>query len=446
MYITQASDIWSLACVWSEAAEWLSGGWDGVLHYENDRRKELEALGIRDIACFHDSTNMLKSVTSQVQYNESKIADDEDDVTAEVIYALVSKMLNPNPQLRPRSRDVQKRTTGILRSFRRYVSIPNTPGSNEESLNMQGLNLERPCTVPMERVVEEDRLEGFHATRSLVAPEHSTIAKYECPLSESEMLIKPTKPSKGSSWATIRNKLKRTSEKNHAVTGRNASHQQLQGPPVARPPQYAGAAHYPSNGDSFVRMQRANTLPLTRQDDRRPPELPLQSNSQFPTANHTIVPHALQAPHPPHWQGHRERAHGNFLRTLELQEVDTAHQVEEETVVEIDTQLLNRRQHASKESVRMVRQFIRDRYRLDLHIWKNRDVQDADRDFVVEDCRRSDRVLERIRAIVSSWDADLFDADEWEVARTIKAIFTDESSIAIWHKLPPWCREQNINT
>ena len=61
--VNQKVDIWSLGCVFSEAAVWLVYGKDHLLEYRRRRGNETEQIkGFRDGNCFHDGENVLTTV------------------------------------------------------------------------------------------------------------------------------------------------------------------------------------------------------------------------------------------------------------------------------------------------------------------------------------------------------------------------------------------------
>jgi hypothetical protein len=98
------------------------------------------------------------------------------------------------------------------------------------------------------------------------------------------------------------------------------------------------------------------------------------------------------------------------------------------------------RHDSSRESVRKARQLIRERYQLDLYVWNKRGVLEANRPYVMESCIKADKILQEVYLIVGSWEQEVFDPKEWEVAKTIKDILSHTERHAIWQTLPPWKR------
>jgi hypothetical protein len=61
--VKQKVDIWSLACVFSEAATWLLHGYDGILKYRQLHMEEIAKIGdFRDHDCFHNGWEVLSAV------------------------------------------------------------------------------------------------------------------------------------------------------------------------------------------------------------------------------------------------------------------------------------------------------------------------------------------------------------------------------------------------
>lgn len=111
--------------------------------------------------------------------------------------------------------------------------------------------------------------------------------------------------------------------------------------------------------------------------------------------------------------------------------------------------LQERRTKASKDSVRHLRDLCREKYRLDLSIWAERDVLEADQELVMIQCQRADEILQEIYGIVTAWGADLFtDAEEKKVAQKIKDGLLEDGQHVRWTETPPWTmiEEDEVNT
>ena len=68
-----------------------------------------------------------------------------------------------------------------------------------------------------------------------------------------------------------------------------------------------------------------------------------------------------------------------------------------------------------------------------------RTVQKADRVEILRECDKADRILQEIYFIANAWEEDLFNAEEWKVAKKIKeSITANPDQHAIWGDLQPW--------
>ena len=91
--VTPAVDIWSLGCVFSECATWISRGRNRVSEYQRQRRKELHQIHGRDLGdLFHDGQKPLKAVADS-HNSVKKICGREDFVTPKVIDEIIAHML-----------------------------------------------------------------------------------------------------------------------------------------------------------------------------------------------------------------------------------------------------------------------------------------------------------------------------------------------------------------
>lgn len=92
--VKQNVDIWSLGCVYSEAARWVAGGYKGLKEYRAERKAETDLIRhFRDGDCFHNGEKALKAV----QRSHKKTRDSlcwQDHITGQVIDILIKEMLD----------------------------------------------------------------------------------------------------------------------------------------------------------------------------------------------------------------------------------------------------------------------------------------------------------------------------------------------------------------
>lgn len=98
-----------------------------------------------------------------------------------------------------------------------------------------------------------------------------------------------------------------------------------------------------------------------------------------------------------------------------------------------------KRKAASPESIRNVRDLIREKYRLDLYVWSRRNIQVADRNLVQNDCMTADSLLEQICCHINGWDESSFGTEEWKVVAKIQEnIRRNENRHVLWMSQLPW--------
>ncbi|KAF4628548.1 hypothetical protein G7Y89_g9603 [Cudoniella acicularis] len=91
--INQDVDIWSLGCIFSEAARWLAHGFQGVNDYRQERRIETSRIpGFRDADCFHNGESLLQAVLNSHEKTQPNLQR-ADFITQAVIEQMINPML-----------------------------------------------------------------------------------------------------------------------------------------------------------------------------------------------------------------------------------------------------------------------------------------------------------------------------------------------------------------
>ena len=104
--VKQSVDVWSLGCVLSESAVWVSMGAKGLQNYRNDRSKETDRIpDFRDGDCFHDGERLLVCVGTH-HHHAIANAKRSDTVTRSTIHSLIVKMLNERSDARPNAQQL----------------------------------------------------------------------------------------------------------------------------------------------------------------------------------------------------------------------------------------------------------------------------------------------------------------------------------------------------
>ncbi|KFY93298.1 hypothetical protein V500_03785 [Pseudogymnoascus sp. VKM F-4518 (FW-2643)] len=140
----QNSDIWSLGCIFSEAARWLKDGHRGIMVYRQERERETSKIpGFRDGDCFHNGEDILNCVR-QCHKNSVQNLRPEDVITRPVVGGLIETMLTKAGArsnayaLYQRSIDLVKRArddleTDILEPKRSSLYNPSRRPKNRRS-------------------------------------------------------------------------------------------------------------------------------------------------------------------------------------------------------------------------------------------------------------------------------------------------------------------------
>jgi hypothetical protein len=101
---------------------------------------------------------------------------------------------------------------------------------------------------------------------------------------------------------------------------------------------------------------------------------------------------------------------------------------------------LNKMKQTSPETLRDLRELIRERYELDVKIWALRSVRKQDRPIVQNKMDKADAVMEDILLMVDMWGDNSdgrWDPEEWEKVGIIrKKLF--EGGHRRWADSPPW--------
>jgi len=91
--VTKAVDVFSLGCILSEVAVWMSGGYKYVIEYRQARRKTIDQIpDFHDGDCFHNGINMLPIVGEWHRKVQSKL-NFSDDTFTPILIPLIEEML-----------------------------------------------------------------------------------------------------------------------------------------------------------------------------------------------------------------------------------------------------------------------------------------------------------------------------------------------------------------
>ena len=142
--VGQNVDIWSLGCVYSEAARWVKSHYKGVIQYRNERKDEISKIAeFQDADCFHDGSKVLIAVKESHRKSTTNLRT-EDYITKVVVDRMITDMLEVAPA-RPTAANLWYKSKGIVLEARNQLHLATFP-SGERRDSRAGLSRSR--TVP----------------------------------------------------------------------------------------------------------------------------------------------------------------------------------------------------------------------------------------------------------------------------------------------------------
>ncbi|KAL9125734.1 MAG: hypothetical protein Q9217_005105 [Psora testacea] len=116
-------DIWSMGCLFSEAAVWTRFGWKRVLQYRRQRQDEIkQLLDLDGEHLFHDGDNVLK-VVQDIHGHIAETARPIDDVTVEILRLVADDMLLNEDEPRYSAKQVFHRSRRVIKAIRNKFEV-----------------------------------------------------------------------------------------------------------------------------------------------------------------------------------------------------------------------------------------------------------------------------------------------------------------------------------
>jgi hypothetical protein len=178
--ITQAVDIWSLGCIYSEAAMWIVDGYKGIVDYRRQRMAKTDKIpNFKGGDCFHDGERVLKAVLDAHKDIEQRLRQ-SDYITKDVLDSMVEEMLWDED--RPSAKALWRRAERVLTTARQRLSS-NTGEDSSARYNNSNRYLayslpQSPPKPPLERprflppslsIAEQKHLANVETWRSQVS-------------------------------------------------------------------------------------------------------------------------------------------------------------------------------------------------------------------------------------------------------------------------------------
>jgi hypothetical protein len=119
----QSIDIWSLGCIFSEAATWIAAGYLGVVNYRKRRQFEIDQISrVLPEKGFHDGKTLLKAVQEHHQVLPQLLQID-DSMTREILQVMIEEMLDV-AALRPTAAQLWRKSERILKKIGKKRGAP----------------------------------------------------------------------------------------------------------------------------------------------------------------------------------------------------------------------------------------------------------------------------------------------------------------------------------
>lgn len=276
IYVSPKCDIWSLGCIFSEAACWVSRGWKGLEDYREQRSDWHEAIeGFQDPGCFHDGIQVIQPVKDQCTlFKDSKR---ECDHVTRPILDYVTEMLQ-HQRIRPTANQVSYRLGEIM--------LKQRGKSNRATQSFRN----RPSTPPGRRTGHQPS-DSFSPIAKLHIPQVTDRATSESPTS-----IAPSEASGRTDTTEDRSEPRTVYEpsvyeEQQSLPSRSRGNT-VQSAPYSSTPQNRGLDHFPQspprsrgkqadypeqnarphgNPDAFISQLGSATTPQTRSIEDPPP-------------------------------------------------------------------------------------------------------------------------------------------------------------------------------
>lgn len=134
--ISWAADIWSLGCIYSEAAVWIADGYIGLLDYRKQRETETSRILFKAGDCFHDGERALQTVLDTHGDIEDRLRR-SDYITKDVLESMVDEMMWEED--RPNAKALMRKSEMVLARARQKL-----PASSGDEFSRPGSRQARP--------------------------------------------------------------------------------------------------------------------------------------------------------------------------------------------------------------------------------------------------------------------------------------------------------------
>lgn len=128
-------DIWSLGCIFSEAAVWAVKDKKGLQDYRDNRCNAVKLIhGLSPNDVFHDKEKMLPVVQEQHDELGEKYGG-TDFITGNVVFSMIGRMLKKDPAKRPTAEELVEEGERVIEQARK--KLKNYEGPLQTSLSVR---------------------------------------------------------------------------------------------------------------------------------------------------------------------------------------------------------------------------------------------------------------------------------------------------------------------
>lgn len=149
--VGQHVDIWSMACVYSEAAVWSRFGWDGVSEYRRSRQQQVkDRLHCDGEHLFHDGCDVLP-IVQKMHGDMAEKPRQIDRVTVEILHLLKYDMLCKENKHRSSATQIFIKIRSAIKTEQKKIDAPTIEtfsSGNDEGDRFMSDAEERAKTPP----------------------------------------------------------------------------------------------------------------------------------------------------------------------------------------------------------------------------------------------------------------------------------------------------------
>jgi hypothetical protein len=148
LLVKPSADIWSLGCIYSDAARWIANGKRGTDAYRGERLAETSQIpDFGDGDCFHNGQQRLRAVGASHETTIRSLRKG-DTITQRVLDVMVEEMLNVKADARPSADNLWSKATRILNEAQEELQSLNARRSTRKVPTLPASQRSPPPVLP----------------------------------------------------------------------------------------------------------------------------------------------------------------------------------------------------------------------------------------------------------------------------------------------------------